>query len=110
MRAKIAVHDSDSWYLVRYFVATFSRYIPGRQVPVRWRALCTARALAKRLQCAALVSSDVHSTANRSPDRLDERRLLQRSLFVGREGELRELQTVFDSAATGHGELVMLVG
>jgi predicted ATPase len=43
-----------------------------------------------------LVSFDVQSTAGRP--------------FVGREGELRQLQTAFESASNGHGALVMLVG
>src|SRR5205807_4727781 len=35
---------------------------------------------------------------------------LYRRTFVGREAELRELQAGFDTASSGHGALVMVVG
>jgi tetratricopeptide (TPR) repeat protein len=35
---------------------------------------------------------------------------LYRRVFVGREAELRQLQSAFDAAASGHGSLTMVVG
>jgi predicted ATPase len=58
------------------------------------------------------VAPDAHSTASdqTTPGHLAGNQSSQRQPFVGRDGELRQLQSAFERASTGDGALVLLVG
>jgi DNA-binding CsgD family transcriptional regulator len=57
------------------------------------------------------VAPDAYATASDQPiQEPAEDRSSQRQSFVGRESELRQLQTAFESAAAGNAALILLVG
>jgi DNA-binding CsgD family transcriptional regulator len=58
------------------------------------------------------VAQNAHSTASDQPiqGQPAEKGFSRRQPFVGRESELRQLQSAFDSAAAGRGALIVLVG
>jgi DNA-binding CsgD family transcriptional regulator len=67
----------------------------------------------KRLQCAApQVVPDAHTPAANTPSqRLARKGWPQEQPFVGRKGELRQLEAAFEAVAgSGDGRLIMLVG
>jgi hypothetical protein len=75
------------------------------------RHISRQRSWLRRLQCAAPpVAHDAPASDLPVEDVLAATRSPQRQPFVGRESELRQLQSAFESAANCDGALNMLVG
>jgi len=107
MRQVGLTHISENWYFAWYFAIGGEQL--GRSLgrnPLRTqRRARRNKGHVQRLQWAGQpVSSDARELANERPSP-------QRSFFVGRESEVRQLQSAFEAAATGgDGALVLLVG